>query len=104
MILLNELNGSISTNKLSLTGSLSNKSVLLSGSLINGGTRSLPAYDGSYLIEPTLGTQIYAFSEGMTLNTRNTRMTDNLVIQPVAPTQENNFARVTYDGSGILVS
>lgn len=104
MILLNELSGNIATKKLSLSGSLSTKSVTLTGSLINGGTRSLPAYEGPYVIEPTLGDVIYAFSEGMTLNTKDTRMTSNVVISPIEPTQELNFARVTFNGSTITVS
>lgn len=92
MILINELSGSISTNSLSLTGDLSAKSVLLSGSLINGGTRSLPAYEGTYTVTPSGSEQI--------LNTKNMRMTDNITVEPIP----NNYGLITWNGSYITVS
>lgn len=92
MILLNELNGSISTNNLSLTGSLLSKSVLLSGSLINGGTRSLPAYEGETTITPTKATQILA--------TKDTRVLQNITIEPIP----SNYGLITWNGSYLTVS
>ena len=96
MILLNELSGNITTKSISLTGNLSTKSVLLTGSLLNGGTRSLPAYEGSYTVTPSGSVQI--------LYTKDTRMADNITIEAIPGTMENNWGRITWNGSYMTVS
>ena len=92
MILINELSGSITTNSLSLTGNLSAKSVLLSGSLINGGTQSLPRYEGETIITPSMETQILA--------TKDTRVLQNITIEPIP----SNYGLITWNGSYLTVS
>ena len=99
--------GSIVTNaSVSLSGNLTTNYNTLTGSVAASTVdRNAEPYEGPYVIEPQIGSIVYGFSEGdITLNTNNKKMTSNVVIKPIAPTQELNFAKVTWDGTRITVS
>ncbi len=49
-------------------------------------------YEGEYIVDPTTETQI--------LLTKNLRMIDNLVINPIP----NNYGLVTWNGSFLVIS
>ncbi len=49
-------------------------------------------YEGDYVITPT--------SEAITLETKNKRMTDHVVINPIP----NNYGLITWNGSTLTVS
>ena len=51
-----------------------------------------PAYEGSYEITPS--------AEAQTIQTKNLRMTDDLVINPIP----NNYGLITWNGSTLTVS
>ena len=101
-----KITGNVSTDSVSLNGNLTTNFSTLTGSLfVSTVSHEMEPYAGPYTIEPTLGTIVYGFSEGdITLLTNDKRMTSNVVIKPIAPTEELNFARVTFDGSTIKVS
>ena len=97
MILINELNGDILLKgKFILDGSIASSKTEISGNVINGGARSLPAYEGSYSVTPSDTQQI--------LLTNDMRMTANIVIEKIPGTLENNWGRITWNGSTITVS
>ena len=101
-----KITGNVSTDSVSLNGNLTtNFSTLTGGLFVSTVSRDLDPYEGPYTIEPTLGNIVYAFSEGdVVLNTNDKRMISNVTIKPIAPTEELNFARVTWNGSNITVS
>ena len=93
MVLINELQGDILLKgKFILDGSIASIKAEISGNVINGGARSLPEYEGSYTVVPTQEQQI--------LLTNDTRMTDNVIIEPIP----NNYGLITWNGSYLTVS
>ena len=93
MILINELKGDIILKSgISLTGDVMTKKMMLTGSLINGGTRSFPSYTGAYTFTPT--------QEEQTIEIKNMRATDNIVIESIP----NNYGLITWNGSYLTVS
>ena len=101
-----KITGNVSVESVTLSGNLATNFSTLTGSLfVSTVSRDLEPYAGPYTIEPTLGNIVYGFSEGdVVLNTNDKRMISNVTIKPIAPTEELNFARVTFDGSTIKVS
>ena len=100
-----KIDGNVSTDSISLAGGLETNHKTITGSLVcSTVSRDIEPYEGPYVIEPDVGTVLYGFSAGdMTLNTDDKRMTANVVIKPVAPTQELNFAKVTNVNGAIQV-
>ena len=94
MILLNELQGNVLIGghiRLSDDIAIADK-ISVKGNVINGGTRKLPPYTGSYTVIPTSGEQI--------LQTQGMSMTDNIVIEPIP----SNYGLITWNGSFLTVS
>lgn len=93
MILINELSGNIIVQpNIVLSGSVAVNTLKLEGNIINGGTRSFPDYHGEYEFTPNHETQI--------LNTKNTALMQNIVINPIP----SNYGQITWNGAYILVS
>ena len=93
MILINELNGNvIFKGSISITGNVITKKEMLTGNIVCGGARTFPSYTGDYTVTPSQETQI--------LLTKNTRLTDNITVNPIP----NNYGLITWNGSYITVS
>jgi len=88
------LTGEIKTGGISIGGNLAASSFYLNGSLecSPGGA----PYPGPYTVTPSLEIQI--------LNTSNKLMTSNVTIAKIPGTLENNYGKITWDGSTITVS
>ena len=93
-----KITGNVSTNSsIGLSGSLNTNCSTLTGSLVASTvSRGMDPYEGPYTVLPSLEEQI--------LSTNDKRMTGNVVIQKIPGTIDNNYGKITWDGSKITVS